>query len=354
MKYKWGGLLETLEETDGKHENPKLTQIQKIIEAIEETNDISSAKSITTLLKQHQNYLCSPLLDDLLTGDFKIVHAITKNNLEMCKFIIDRKEFLPSHFVDIGVDSKKLGSANMEILEFCLKNRYGCDNISLLNSAIDTGELERVKLVCSYMDRPLMFPYSVNMGKYPEIIEYILSVLEPNKHLHFVLDYAYNQRSILCPKTLQIFEKITPLDKTEILMERAFFYDNVELVDVLKDKIRSFPFILAYGYKADKCIRFLMKTGHITREMLKRRYCEIYLEEATAEEVMELLRENHYDKCIIKKCIEMGLTNTDEFYEYLGTGRLTGIEFMLFTRPDLVDIDRLLKHMPRGTIARLH
>lgn len=354
MKYKWGGLLETLEETDGKHENPKLTQIQKIIEAVEETKDISSAKSITTLLKQHQDYLCSPLLDDLFEGDFKFTYAIKKNNLEMCKFLEERKDFPHLYISDCDI-LQYLGRADIEILEFFFKKNFGRNSIHILSSAIQTGELERVKFVCSYMDLPLqMFPYSPLMGKFPKIVEYILSILKPGLQLKFILNYVYDQCSFICPKTLQIFEKITPLDGTEILMKHAFFYDNVELVDVIKDKIRSFPSILAYGYKAENCIRFLMKSGHITREMLKRRYCEIYLEEATAEEVMELLRDNHSEECIIKKCIEMGLTNTDEFYKYLGAGRLTGIEFMLFNKPDLVDIDRLLKSIPRGTIARLH
>lgn len=71
MKIKWGGLIETVNELEGKCENPYLESLVQKLQKIEQCNSIHQMRKIINSFSEYdRNYLNSKILDDLSSSEY--------------------------------------------------------------------------------------------------------------------------------------------------------------------------------------------------------------------------------------------------------------------------------------------
>lgn len=90
MKYKWGGLIEALEQAEGKHESDRLALAERKIRVLEETKTVEEARVMLLFLESDKDYLCSNLLDHMLEY-FHMSTCLKYDDLEMYKFLEERE-----------------------------------------------------------------------------------------------------------------------------------------------------------------------------------------------------------------------------------------------------------------------
>lgn len=86
---KWGGLLESINSCNEKHEDEKILLIEKQIELVEQSESMSEMRERLQPLQEHADYLCSPLLDILLRG-ISLERIVESKSLYVCKFVMNR------------------------------------------------------------------------------------------------------------------------------------------------------------------------------------------------------------------------------------------------------------------------
>lgn len=360
MKYKWGGLLEAVEEADGKHENEKLEKAQKLIKALEETINIRQVEKILIFLKEYQDFLCSTLLDDLFRCKYyfpsSYIQFIEIGNLELCRFLFDK--FGPEFTKYLCRDeSEALGKASLEIIRFFMERGIGHDDNNLFGMVIASGDLKKVEYVLPFMSKPLhtipWLGYSGIMSF--ETVKYIFDALDVSLQPEFLKRVmSYHSFDI---KTFNFLTQNIPEDIDYIaILNNCLIENNLDLLKNIRDKFTDIDFLNAirntYVYRLEEtniCIQYLVENNHTFKQMIKNALPSFLIREASKEEIEKMLQ-NESDftdirkQIFTEKCIEYQLTNTNNFYRFLCKD-VKNLRHMFSNKPELIDIDKCIERI---------
>lgn len=273
---KWGGLLETIDETDGNHESERINRIQKNIIALEKANGWEEMKNCLDTLKDDKDYICSPLLDILLgkienmDSELHQISILKSGNLEACKFLLEHcpeicekihiytqhtlvnevwKLFFISlgeliEFIDIDLFKYLLTKIRPQIDTETMENtKYiPCEGeySHLYGRAANCGKVEIMlyleKLnVVQVIDNNEFFDFTVisNMGKYPKMIEAYIDKLKEYEYHDFLFEQL-GENAII--ESLEIIlEKLGISDEDYgCLLDGALSGDNVEALKFIQ------------------------------------------------------------------------------------------------------------------------
>lgn len=267
MKYKWGGLLETLEETDGNHGSEKLLLIQEKILALENSTTIEQVANILIFLEKDKDYLCSKLLDHLLVPykGFPCT-AIEYDDIEMWKFLEERIKPLESRsFIDIGMHGAVKILMYIESQATLDYNDYR----NVIEKAIEHSQLKILK----YLDT------QVNIKKY---IDFAKVFLSPN-----LLEYFFD-KVLETVGTVQIPHIAILYRYTEQYHRYDNYYDGKRHTVVTQYQIEHFIHTCGErGLKFTECFAYYLRNTDIIVLQQILSYCD-------REEVKKICKNTPY------------------------------------------------------------
>lgn len=281
---KWGGLLESINSCSEKHEDEKILLIEKQIELVEQSKSMDEMRERIEPLREHADYLCSPLLDILLRG-ISLERIVESKSLRICKFVMNRcKDAQPlflstflRHIISFGTLSILkyfMEKHNYKQLLYDAESSQGFQQ--LLHSAATYGKYN----MFLYLQQYVKFVPTINLlwkNLSPKIVKYFsdhsnLFDTNPQTSSEYYLQEAnFSCVKILCEK----YKERIDIQKMFDLFARK--YDSVKMLKyflqlepkLIFDKIPTIGFNTCYRYLVvnnyipiQTAIDYSIKNGH--------------------------------------------------------------------------------------------
>lgn len=274
---KWGGLLESINSCSEKHEDEKILLIEKQIELVEQSKSMDEMRERLEPLREHADYLCSPLLDGLLKG-ISLEAAVETKNLRVCKFIMNRcKDAKPR---EILVDTIPnflrciIHNSTLPILKYFMeKHNYSQCNLMNTNFRSLFQSLQHFAILCNKINK---FLYLQKYERYifsifpvhkiisPKFIRYFLEHY-PELYLNNTQDdieYYLETECFSCVKILceKYREKINIQKLFDLFVRK---YDSVKMLKYFLQLESGLTFDKIPTVDFNECYRYLVVNNYI-------------------------------------------------------------------------------------------